>query len=66
MQSACNVRYFSKLTKSLEAAYHFLRLSALNYRKHSGVLVNDLLFMAVTVAFFGAAILYLRGCARLR
>jgi len=26
----------------------------------------DTLFMAVTIAFFGAALLYVRGCERLR
>jgi hypothetical protein len=31
-----------------------------------GALVNDLVFITLTLAFFGAAILYLRGCERLR
>jgi hypothetical protein len=65
LQSACNRRYCN-LTKSLDAANLFLRLEALNSLKHSGDIVNDLLFIALTVTFFGVAILYLRGCEKLR
>lgn len=65
-QSASRQRYSTNLTKSLGAAYYFLRVPSLKFTLLVGVIMNDLLFITLTVAFFGAAILYLRGCAKLR